>query len=121
MAATKIRWGDSLDDDDSIPQNTITGPDKQGIKTITEYKKNEKGEIVKTVTKVRVSKVEKKIYAVSVAQICTLDSNKQHSGHLDAEFLGCDLRTSMAVFTCFAQVNQKCRSNPDWVIDPTAQ
>ncbi len=64
MAATKIRWGDTLDDDDSLPPNSIVGPDKQGIKTITDYKKNDKGEIVKTVTKIRVSRVEKKIYAV---------------------------------------------------------
>jgi hypothetical protein len=64
MAATKIRWGDTLDEDDSLPPNTIVGPDKQGIKTITEYKKNERGEIVKSVTKIRVSRVEKKIYAV---------------------------------------------------------
>lgn len=64
MTAMKIRWGDTLDEDDSLPTNTVVGPDKQGIKTITIYKKNDKGETVKMVTKTRVSRVERKIYEV---------------------------------------------------------
>ena len=65
-SANKVRWGDTLDEDDSLPSNTISGPDKQGIQTITEYKRNDKGETVKVTTKVRIAKVERKIYAVSV-------------------------------------------------------
>ena len=65
-SASKVRWGDTLDEDDSLPSNTSSGPDKQGIQTITEYKRNDKGETVKVTTKVRISKVERKIYAVSV-------------------------------------------------------
>jgi len=67
MAATKIRWGDTLDEDDSLPSNSIVGPDKSGVITKTTYSKNDKGDIVKTVVKTRVSKVEKKIYAVSIS------------------------------------------------------
>ena len=65
MAATKIRWGDTLDEDDSLPSNSIVGPDKSGVVTKTTYSRNDKGEIMKTVVKTRVSRVEKKIYAVS--------------------------------------------------------
>ena len=60
----KVRWGDSLDEDDSLPPNSVVGPDKHGIQTITDYKRNDNGEVVKTVTKVRISKVERKCYAV---------------------------------------------------------
>lgn len=71
MAATsgKIRWGDTLDEDDLnyLPPSTITGPDGRGIKTITDYKKNEKGETVKVTTRMRVVKIEKKQYEVSVS------------------------------------------------------
>ena len=63
-SANKVRWGDTLDDDDSLPSNSIIGPDKQGITTHTEYKRNDKGEIVKVVTRIRTSKVERKMYAV---------------------------------------------------------
>ena len=66
MAATKMRWGDALDDDDLnyLPPSTITGPDSRGIKTITDFKKNEKGETVKVTTRMRVVKIEKKQYEV---------------------------------------------------------
>jgi translation initiation factor 3 subunit G len=63
-SVNKVRWGDTLDEDDSLPPNSVVGPDKQGIQTITDYKRNDKGEVVKTVTKVRISKVERKCYAV---------------------------------------------------------
>lgn len=68
-SANKVRWGDTLDEDDSLPSNSVVGPDKQGIQTITEYKKNDKGETVKVVTKVKISKVERKIYAVRSADL----------------------------------------------------
>ena len=67
MAATKIRWGDTLDEDDSLPSNSIVGPDKSGVITKTTYSRNDKGDIVKTVVKTRVSRVEKKIYAVRLS------------------------------------------------------
>jgi translation initiation factor 3 subunit G len=63
---SKMRWGDSLDDDtvqeDILPPTTVVGPDAKGIKTVTEYRRNEKGETVKIVTKTRFTKVEKKLY-----------------------------------------------------------
>ena len=68
MAATagKLRWGDTLDDDDLnyLPPTQISGPDARGTKTITEYKKNDKGETVKVTTRIRVVKIEKKQYDV---------------------------------------------------------
>lgn len=59
-----MRWGDTLDDDDFLPPTTVTGPDAKGIKTMVEYKKNDKGDLVKTTTKMRVSRVERKQYNV---------------------------------------------------------
>ena len=65
--AGKMRWGDTLDEDtsDVLPERSVVGPDAKGYKTVTEYKKNDKGETVRMVTKTRLSKVEKKLYAVS--------------------------------------------------------
>ena len=77
MAATKIRWGDTLDEDDSLPSNSIVGPDKSGVITKTTYSKNDKGDIVKTVVKTRVSKVEKKIYAVSLSSLWSCQHYRQ--------------------------------------------
>ena len=64
--AGKIRWGDTLDEDDLnyLPPTTVTGPDSRGVKTTTEYKKNEKGETVKVTTRMRIVKIEKKQYEV---------------------------------------------------------
>ena len=61
---SKMRWGDTLDDEDFLPPTTVTGPDAKGIKTMIEYKKNDKGDLVKTTTKMRVSRVERKQYNV---------------------------------------------------------
>eukprot|EP00191_Tetraselmis_sp_GSL018_P025077 CAMPEP_0177626256 /NCGR_PEP_ID=MMETSP0419_2-20121207/30552_1 /TAXON_ID=582737 /ORGANISM="Tetraselmis sp., Strain GSL018" /LENGTH=262 /DNA_ID=CAMNT_0019127289 /DNA_START=23 /DNA_END=808 /DNA_ORIENTATION=- len=59
----KMRWGDSLDDeDDALPPPEVLGPDKNGIKQLITYKKNDKGETIKQTCRVRVVKVEKKIY-----------------------------------------------------------
>ncbi|KAK9917525.1 hypothetical protein WJX75_005305 [Coccomyxa subellipsoidea] len=84
MAATKIRWGDTLDEDDSLPTNTIIGPDKQGVKIITTYKKNDKGETVKVVTKTRVSRVQRKIFDVAAERKSRLrrfgEATKEQAG-----------------------------------------
>ena len=61
--AAKMRWGDTLDDEDGngdLPPSTETGPDAKGFKTKVEYKRNEKGETVKVTTRTRIIKVEKK-------------------------------------------------------------
>lgn len=60
----KIRWGDALDEEDALPPTQVKGPDSHGNKTITEYYRNEKGDSVKKVTKVKVVTVEKKTYKV---------------------------------------------------------
>lgn len=61
---SKIRWADTLDDDDAvqIPVGSVTGPDAKGVKTVIEYKKNDKGEIVKVTTRIKTSNIEKKLY-----------------------------------------------------------
>jgi hypothetical protein len=64
MIKSKIRWGDTLDDEDALPPSTVKGPDSHGIKITTEYYKNDKGEAIKKVTKVKVVNVEKKVYKV---------------------------------------------------------
>lgn len=35
MARTKIRWGDTLDDEDALPPTTVRGPDNNGVKVTT--------------------------------------------------------------------------------------
>eukprot|EP00878_Enallax_costatus_P002716 GHUV01002905.1.p1 GENE.GHUV01002905.1~~GHUV01002905.1.p1 ORF type:complete len:291 (+),score=85.07 GHUV01002905.1:368-1240(+) len=65
MARSKIRWGDTLDDEEALPPTTVKGPDSHGIKITTEYYKNDKGEALKKVTKVKVVNVEKKVYKIS--------------------------------------------------------
>jgi translation initiation factor 3 subunit G len=64
MIKSKIRWGDTLDDEDALPPTTVKGPDSHGIKITTDYYKNDKGEAIKKVTKVKVVNVEKKVYQV---------------------------------------------------------
>jgi len=64
MTKAKIRWGDTLDDEDALPPSTVKGPDSHGIKITTDYYKNDKGEALKKVTKVKVVNVEKKVYKV---------------------------------------------------------
>ncbi|DBA83794.1 hypothetical protein WJX77_005203 [Trebouxia sp. C0004] len=64
MAATKMRWGDTLDEDmgDELPPPSVVGPDAKGVKITTTYRKNDKGETVKTVIKTKFTKVERKVY-----------------------------------------------------------
>lgn len=61
---TKVRWGDTLDDEDALPPTTVKGPDANGVKVVTEYYKGEKGEAFKKTTKTKIVKVEKKVYKV---------------------------------------------------------
>ena len=70
--ASKIRWADTLDDDDvkEIPVGSVTGPDAKGVKTVIEYKKNDKGEIVKVTTRIKTSTIEKRVYKVRVGRHC---------------------------------------------------
>lgn len=65
----KIRWADTLDDDEgdipgALPPNTTKGPDSHGVKIVTEYYRNERGDAFKRVTKTKVVSVEKKVYKV---------------------------------------------------------
>jgi translation initiation factor 3 subunit G len=65
--ATKIRWGDTLDDDEvqiQMPQGSVTGPDERGVTTTVEYKRNEKGDIMKITTRVKTSRIQRKVYKV---------------------------------------------------------
>lgn len=65
MATAKFRWGDALDEEDMLPPSTVRGPDENGFKTLVEYYKNDKGEAIKKITKMKVVKVDKKVYKVS--------------------------------------------------------
>ena len=71
MAATKMRWGDTLDEDigDELPPMSVVGPDAKGVKTITANRKNDKGETVKPVTRTKFTKVERKVYRVSKIRV----------------------------------------------------
>ncbi|KAL6754016.1 eukaryotic translation initiation factor [Haematococcus lacustris] len=67
MAASRVRqrWGDTLDEEEgAMPENSVT--QNGNIKTVTEYSKNDKGEIIKKTTKTKIVSVEKKVYAVAL-------------------------------------------------------
>jgi hypothetical protein len=61
----KMRWGDALDDEEALPPTTVRGPDENGVKTIIEYYRNDKGDAVKKISKVKSTVVEKKVYKAS--------------------------------------------------------
>lgn len=70
MSRNRIRWGDTLEDDDeeqgvALPPTTSKGPDSHGVKTVTEFYKNDRGDAFKKVTKSKVVHVEKKVYKVT--------------------------------------------------------
>ncbi|PNH06119.1 Eukaryotic translation initiation factor 3 subunit G [Tetrabaena socialis] len=65
MSRGKVRWGDTLDDEDLLPPSVFKGPDDNGVKTAIEYFKNEKGDAFKKTTKVKVVTVEKKVYKIT--------------------------------------------------------
>lgn len=58
------RWGDTLDDDDVLPPPSVKGPDDNGIKIVTEYFRNDKGDAIKKTCKLKVVVVEKKVFKV---------------------------------------------------------
>lgn len=59
------RWGDEDSDDEGLPPRHETAPDEDGIRTITEYHKNERGDTVKSVTRVKMVKEQTRVYQVS--------------------------------------------------------
>lgn len=63
MVERRIRWGDSLDEDDSIPPRSES-IDADGLKTVIEYSKDTSGKIIRSVTKSRLIVERKKIYEV---------------------------------------------------------
>lgn len=68
MARAKIRWADTLDEEEYgevLPPTTVKGPDSHGVKIVTEYFRNDKGDAIKKVTKTKVVQVEKKVYKVT--------------------------------------------------------
>lgn len=66
---TMAKWGDLLEEEEELPPSTTSGPDGKGVVTKVEYYRNEKGEVMKKVTKTRVVKIEKKVYQVMFAAL----------------------------------------------------
>jgi len=50
---TKMKWGDTLDEDEWVEGKQELGPDEYGVKTVIECHYNDKGQKVKTVRKVK--------------------------------------------------------------------
>jgi translation initiation factor 3 subunit G len=67
MSRQKVRWGDTLDDDDALPRSQTKGPDEHGNKSSVEYFRNDKGDAIKKTTKIKVMNIEKKTYHVRLA------------------------------------------------------
>lgn len=81
MARAKIRWADTLDEEEYgevLPPTTVKGPDSHGVKIVTEYFRNDKGDAIKKVTKSKVVQVEKKVYKVRAAgaRACARDMRR---------------------------------------------
>lgn len=55
-----------LEDEEELPQPTVSGPDAKGILTKVEYYRNDKGEVMKRTVKTRVVKIEKRVFKVSI-------------------------------------------------------
>jgi translation initiation factor 3 subunit G len=47
MARTKIRWGDTLDDEDALPPTTVRGPDNNGVKITTGVQQRQRAWVVR--------------------------------------------------------------------------
>jgi len=91
MVERRIRWGDSLDEDDSLPPRTEE-VDKEGIKTVVEYHKNDLGKVIKTTTKTKTIVERKKIYEVRGGQ-------RRPGGSLKG-FLSILLAAKLVIFVC---------------------
>lgn len=60
-----MRWGDQIDEDDVyVPPTQVIGPDANGITITIEYKKNDKGDVIKYTTKSETTTVVRKVYKV---------------------------------------------------------
>lgn len=68
QAANSSRWGDLLEEEEPLPPSTVTAPDARGIVTKVDYYRNDKGYVMKRLTKSRVVKVEKKVYTSTAAK-----------------------------------------------------
>lgn len=73
MAQAKLRWGDQIDDDDGtyVPPTQVIGPDANGITITIEYKKNDKGDVIKYTTKTETTTVVRKVYKVRIGVLCS--------------------------------------------------
>jgi hypothetical protein len=58
------KWGDLLEEEEQLPPSTVNGPDAKGITTKVDYFRNDKGEVMKKITKTKTIKIQKKIYEV---------------------------------------------------------
>jgi hypothetical protein len=60
------KWGDLLEEEEQLPPSTVNGPDAKGITTKVDYFRNDKGEVMKKITKTKTIKIQKKIYEVRI-------------------------------------------------------
>ena len=69
MAPARPRWGDTVDEDDILPNAVVKGPDEHGIKTVVDYYRNDKSEAIKKTTKYKIVTVERKVYKVGASSV----------------------------------------------------
>ena len=80
MAPARPRWGDTVDEDDILPNAVVKGPDEHGIKTVVDYYRNDKSEAIKKTTKYKIVTVERKVYKVGILHCYLPASPRSRSG-----------------------------------------
>lgn len=62
---SRPRWGDEEEDEEALPPRHESAVDENGVKTITEYYRDNKGRPMKRTTKVKVAAIKEKVYKIS--------------------------------------------------------
>ena len=84
-------WAAHLQDT-RLKTAATAGPDSRGIKTTTEYKRNDKGDMVKVTTRVKIVKMDKKQYEARPAHTGAAFSTLREPAHMQPAGAACARR-----------------------------
>lgn len=83
---SRIRWADTAEDDFEnmempLPEPQTLGPDDKGIKTVIEFKRGEKNEIIKTTRRYKLRKELKTVHPEVIRRRGLSHFGRATSGH----------------------------------------